>query len=56
MSDHLSAINFSSLKKKDIVLLFRRIYSLEQREEMKLAEFYKDAPTLSYILKMEEIL
>ncbi|MCT4621170.1 MAG: hypothetical protein N4A62_17500 [Marinisporobacter sp.] len=54
MSEHLSFIDFSSLKKKDIVLLFRRIYSLEQREEMKLDEFYKDAPALSYILQLEK--
>ncbi|MCT4605307.1 MAG: hypothetical protein N4A64_04240 [Marinisporobacter sp.] len=54
MSEHLSPIDFSSLKKKDMVLLFRRIYSLEQREEMKLDEFYKDAPALSYILELEK--
>lgn len=46
-------IDFSSLNKKEIIYLFQLIYSLEQREEMRLDEFYKDAPALSYMLKLE---
>ncbi|WZL74596.1 hypothetical protein QBE52_07860 [Clostridiaceae bacterium 35-E11] len=52
---NFSSIDFARLDKKDIILLFRLIYSLEQREEMALEVFYKDAPALSHIFKLEKL-
>lgn len=52
---NFSSIDFAKLDKKDIIILFRLIYSLEQREEMALDLFYKDAPALSYLLKLEKL-
>ncbi len=54
MIHNFSTLDFSELTKKDILLLFRLIYPLEQRENMRLEEFYKEAPAFSYLLKLEE--
>ncbi len=51
---NFSDFNFAHVNKKDIMQLFRLIYSLEKREEMQLEFFYKEAPALSYILNLEK--
>ncbi|TCO80074.1 hypothetical protein [Marinisporobacter balticus] len=53
LCEKLSNIDFSSLKKSEMMALFQLIYSLEQREDMRLHAFYKDAYALSYILDLE---
>lgn len=52
--ERLSMIDFSELTKEDYILLFEKVFSLEKREEMKLNKFYKDAPALSYMLKLKK--
>lgn len=51
---HSADIDLSDLKREDLVGLLRKIYSLEQREEWKLEEFYKEAPALKYLLSLEK--
>ncbi|WP_053957593.1 hypothetical protein [Inediibacterium massiliense] len=48
-----SMIDFSKLQKEKIQFLFALLYSLEEREDMRLEDFYKKAPALSYILNIE---
>ncbi|QEK12389.1 hypothetical protein FQB35_08370 [Crassaminicella thermophila] len=52
---NLSGLDFATLSKEDVVSIFKLIYSLEQREDMRLDKFYKVAPALSYILNLEEL-
>ncbi|MCT4593355.1 MAG: hypothetical protein N4A57_03660 [Anaeromicrobium sp.] len=49
-----SEVDFSNLKEKDICSIFRKIYSLEKREELNLEKFYKRAPAFFYLLRLEE--
>ncbi len=51
---NFSNIQFDLVNRSDLVQLFRLIYPLEQREEMQLEYFYKEAPALSYILTLEK--
>ncbi len=51
---NFSDIQFDLVNRSDLVQLFRLIYPLEQREEMQLEYFYKEAPALSYILTLEK--
>ncbi|WP_129596063.1 hypothetical protein [Anaerophilus nitritogenes] len=46
-------IDFSKLTKEDIQILFALMYSLEEREDMRLENFYKKAPALSYVLNIQ---
>ncbi|KXG74344.1 hypothetical protein [Thermotalea metallivorans] len=52
--DSFSSIYVGDLQKKDFIELFKKLYTLEDREIMKLEKFHKDAPALSYILQLEE--
>ncbi|MFT9495209.1 hypothetical protein [Anaerosolibacter sp.] len=52
--ENFTPIAFSDLKKEDIVHLFNKLYTLEDRELMKLESFHRDAPALSYILKLDK--
>lgn len=47
-------VDFSKLSTKEVMQVFRRIYSLEKREELNLIEFYKKAPALYYLLKLTD--
>ncbi len=51
---HVADIDLSDSKREDLIGLLRKIYSLEQREEWKLEEFYRDAPALTYLLNLEK--
>lgn len=53
--DQFENLLFSDLTAQDISLLFKMIYSLEQREEMNLIHFYKIAPALEYILSEKKL-
>ncbi|MFZ5966489.1 MAG: hypothetical protein ACOYVK_04860 [Bacillota bacterium] len=51
---NFSSIDFSNIKKNQVITWFRQIYSLEQREEWGLEGFYKNAPALSYIIQLDK--
>ncbi|SHJ90924.1 hypothetical protein SAMN02745975_03203 [Geosporobacter subterraneus DSM 17957] len=52
---HYSAdLNLSDISQEELIGILRKIYSLEQREEWKLEEFYKEAPALTYLLSIEK--
>lgn len=51
--DGFAYMNFNSISNYEIVEVFRNIYSLDDREEYNLQEFYRSAPALEYILKIE---
>ncbi len=51
--ENFSTVHFTDLQKSDIVQLFNKLYTLDDREIMRLENFHKDAPALSYILKLE---
>ncbi|MBS3995073.1 MAG: hypothetical protein KGZ33_04705 [Alkaliphilus sp.] len=46
-------IDFSELSRIDISHLFKKLYSMEMREELALEDFYRVAPAFQYILRME---
>ncbi|MBF8982027.1 hypothetical protein IZY60_00605 [Lutibacter sp. B2] len=46
-------LDFSNFSKNDLVKIFERIYSLEEREEMRLDKFYKVAPVFSHLLSLD---
>lgn len=51
---YASVIDFSNIQREEIIKFFRKLYSLEGREEWHLENFYKEAPALRYILKLEK--
>lgn len=52
---HYSAdLNLSDITQEELIGILRKIYSLEQREEWKLEEFYKEAPALTYLISLEK--
>lgn len=52
--EKFSAVTFGDLRREDIIQLFNKLYTLENREIMRLEAFHKDAPALTYILKLEK--
>ncbi|PAB58957.1 hypothetical protein [Anaeromicrobium sediminis] len=51
---NFSGIDFSNLEVKELISVFRKIYSLEKREDLNLEKFYKRAPAFFYLLRLEE--
>lgn len=45
--------DFSDIEEQDLVEIFRVIYPLDLREEMRFQDFYYKAPALEYILKLD---
>ncbi len=51
--DGFSHINFQDVTAEDLKEIFRIIHPLDEREEMKLQDFYHKAPALEYILNLD---
>lgn len=45
--------DFTTINNKEIIEVFMMMYPLDDREELKLEEFYKEAPALNYILNLK---
>jgi len=52
--DGLANIDLKNITNNDLKLIFRKLYPLDEREELRFHEFYKGAPALEYILNLEQ--
>ncbi len=49
----LSNVDLKDISNDDLIIIFRKLYPLDEREELRFRDFYKKAPALEYILNLE---
>lgn len=49
----LSNVDLKEISNEDLIIVFRKLYPLDEREELRFRDFYKKAPALEYILNLE---
>lgn len=49
----LSNLDLKEITDDDLIIIFRKLYPLDEREELRFLDFYKKAPALDYILNLK---